>query len=365
MKKKIYFSISAILQIIGSIYVIAIAKDLVQGQLDSISEMYSMFPIDFQERMINMLQKSGVPFTISLSCIGIILNSIILKITLSNSILRKKEMLIVFSVICLLTAQSSIVTLLSIVNIIVLVCLKRENKEDFPIKENMEIPNLEYQKPSKKATILGVILVFAYFFQFVIGKFIPQNISAAMAITITILIYIILLIFAILAFKDKLKNDIKLFKNHTKAYFHFLLPRLGIMYAVFLFSSFISILISRHATSVNQSMLEEIPKWFLIPAAVIWAPIVEELIFRGVLRRFVKNNVLFIALSAIIFGLLHTVSEANLFNAIVMALPYSVLGGFFAYIYSKTNNLCSNILSHSFHNAIGMILMNLLLFVFL
>ena len=93
-----------------------------------------------------------------------------------------------------------------------------------------------------------------------------------------------------------------------------------------------------------------------IPLAVIYAPIVEESLFRGCLRRFFKNDKVFIIISAISFGLLHTIfSEPNLYNAIVMGIPYMAIGGFLAYLYTKTNNMCTNMAFHAFHNAIVMI----------
>ena len=102
------------------------------------------------------------------------------------------------------------------------------------------------------------------------------------------------------------------------------------------------------------------PRWFIVPAAIIWAPIVEELIFRGSLRRFIKNNKIFIVISAVVFGLLHTIVEATLTNVLFMAIPYMVIGGFFAYLYAKTENICTNIFSHAFFNTIATIFMSFL-----
>lgn len=59
----------------------------------------------------------------------------------------------------------------------------------------------------------------------------------------------------------------------------------------------------------------------------------EELIYRGILRRFINNKIFFIILSAIIFGISHVLFEENFVNAIVNMIPYSVMGAFFAYIY--------------------------------
>ena len=361
MKKKIYFIISSILQVLGNLYIAIFANDIIQSQIDVMKEVYTMFPVDFQERVLGLMQNNGTSFYIFMSCIGIILNLIILKTAIQNNILRKKGLLIAFSVICFCTSLNTISMIFSIVNFIVLLCLKREKPEDYPVKK--EIPNIEYQKSSKKQIILSIIFMLLYFSQFVIDKYIPENISKVGSIILTVSIYVILFLSAIFVFKDKLKNDIKLFKENSRAYSQFIFPRLGIFYISFLFINMICIFITKKATSENQVLLEQMPKWFVIPAAILWAPVVEELVFRGVLRRFIKNNILFIIISAIAFGLLHTIHESTILNVIVLAIPYASFGSFLAYMYSKTENICTNIFSHCFLNTIGMILMNLFLFI--
>ena len=367
MKKKIYFIISSILQIVCAIYIIVNVNTIIQTQLDTISETYAMFPIEFQERMISMLENSGEIMVIFLSIIQILLNLFVIKSAVNNSILRNKGKLIAVSVICFFFAESSIVMLVSLINFIVLLCLKRKNPEDYPTKEKKEIPHLEYKKLSKKEIIFERILVLTYFFtDFLFGVlFITQDISKTTAIVMTVVYYIVIFVLAIVCFKDRLKRDIKLFKENSKSYFQYVLPKLGIMYVIFAISNTICILLTKQATSTNQSMIEAMPLWFTIPMAIIWAPIVEESIFRGVLRRFIKNDKLFIVISAVTFGLLHTTEEATVFSMTIMAIPYAILGGFLAYIYAKTKNITTNILSHAFINTIAMLFTTLMAFIVL
>lgn len=365
MKKKIYFIVSSILQIVSAIYIIVNVNTIIQTQLGTISETYAMFPVEYQERMISMLENSGEIMVIFPSIIQILLNLFVIKSAVNNSILRNKGKLIAVSVICFFFAESSIVMLLSVVNFIVLLCLKRKNPEDYPTTEKKEIPHLEYQKSSKKEIIFGIILVIAYFSNILLDKVIPPDISQTTAILITVVYYIVIFVLAIVCFKDRLKRDIKLFKENSKAYIQYVLPRLGIMYVIFVISNTICILLTQQATSTNQSMIEAMSLWFTIPVAVIWAPIVEESIFRGVLRRFIKNDKLFIIISAVIFGLLHSIVEATVLNVIIMTIPYAILGGFLAYIYAKTNNITVNILSHTFINTIAMLFTTLMAFIVL
>ena len=61
--------------------------------------------------------------------------------------------------------------------------------------------------------------------------------------------------------------------------------------------------------------------------------------------------------SALVFGLLHTIfSEASIYTALVMAIPYATLGGFLAYLYVKTNNMFCNMSFHALQNLLATIM---------
>ncbi|MBQ3415499.1 MAG: CPBP family intramembrane metalloprotease [Clostridia bacterium] len=363
MKKKIYFSISAILQILASIYIIININSFIQSQINSITETYSMLPVDFQERMRAMLQNNGAIYFGVIFTIPIILNLIILKTALADNILKKKGIFMLFSIICLFTTGSTSVTILSILNFIVLLFLKRKNPEDYPTKEKTEMPTVERKKSSKKELVLGIVLLISYFFQLILDRIIPESMSINAVRVIAIVYYVFLLILSIIAFKDELLRNLKLFKDNSKAYTRYVVPRLCIMYIIFIVSRFITMMITKEGNSVNQSSIESLPLWISIIFGVFWAPIVEELVFRGTIRRFIKNNVLFILISSFIFGIMHTIGEPTMLNIFVMAIPYSILGGFLAYIYSKTDNLTNNILVHFINNAFSMLITSLLLFI--
>jgi len=86
--------------------------------------------------------------------------------------------------------------------------------------------------------------------------------------------------------------------------------------------------------------------------AVLLAPLVEELLFRGVvftaLLQYLPRFWAF-ALSSLFFGLVH-------FNAVSL-LPLSILAALFAWSYEKTGNLWVPILAHSLFNVINLGLM--------
>ena len=358
MKKKIFFITSSIIQIILSIIIIFNAKQIIDTQLTSIKEVYSIFPADFQERVLGTIENNGPILLWIGSLITIFLNILVINISIKGKILKKKGLLIAISIISFILSEHSIISLLSIIGFIILVVSKRTNPEDFPDPKK-EIPEITYEKSSKKELILGILLIAIYFSQLLLKLLIKDNTPAIISKGLVIAFYATTFISAIAIFKDKFTNDFKLFNENFGTYVKYIMPKIGLMYLIYLPCSIICILISKKATSINQQTLESLPLWFTFPLAVFWAPIVEEMIFRGVIRRFIKKDILFIIISAVSFGLLHTISEETLQNIILLAVPYSILGGYLAYIYTKTNNIMSNIFSHSFINLIAMTLSTL------
>lgn len=360
MKKKIYFILSAIIQIIIAFYVIINANAIGQQFVESAHELYATMPADFQERIINMYTSNGFALLAIPSVLSIIFNIIVIYVSINNTILRNKGKLIVFSVFGLLFGEMTISILLSLVNLIVLLCLKRKNPEDFPVKK--EIPKPEEYIPTKLEKICGILLAIVYFLSVAIGfvnlKSLPNNALLIIAIVFPLTLFIL----AILAFKNRLKRDFMLLKNNFIAYANYVLPKLALVYVGFVVVNLACIIITKNATSVNQSTIQTLPIGLMALLAITWAPIVEEALFRGVLKRYISNRIAFIIASAIIFGLIHSILESDVFNVIFQALPYAVLGGGFAYIYSKTDNVTTNISCHMIWNVIATLLSSLAMF---
>ena len=152
MKKKIYFIISSILQMIGAIIALVNVQALVQASIKSIQEVYAMFPVELQERMIANIQNNGANVYIFMSIVILILNGIMVIYAINNSILKKKGWVIAFSVICFFMSTNILVQTFSLVNFIVILCLRRKNSEDYPSKEKKKIHF--FSLPSAKISII-------------------------------------------------------------------------------------------------------------------------------------------------------------------------------------------------------------------
>ena len=133
-----------------------------------------------------------------------------------------------------------------------------------------------------------------------------------------------------------------------------MLPRFGIILIGYFISN-ISVLLLAGNIPNNQQTLLSMPFYLTAFLAIIVGPLTEELMFRGFIKKFIKNDVLFVIVSSLIFGGLHVLSANNL-QQFLYIIPYSILGFAFSLNYVKTKNIASNIFLHSAWTTIATIM---------
>lgn len=198
------------------------------------------------------------------------------------------------------------------------------------------------------------ILIKALLYKFHINYYgfdIKYKIITTAIIEIT---YILLISFL---YRKEIKRDIKDFKENYKTYF----SKYTIIYLLGVLLMVISNLIIFRITKTNLSGNEELIRTYInkfpiymIFSSLVYAPIVEELIFRKTIKNIFKSKYLFIITSGLVFGLLH-VSEPT-FNEYLFSIPYIFMGISFAYIYYKTDNIFTTMTFHMCHNLILLII---------
>lgn len=124
--------------------------------------------------------------------------------------------------------------------------------------------------------------------------------------------------------------------------------------------------VSGMITSNNQAMLTDYFKetpYILIFQALIFAPIYEELVFRGFIYGSLEraNKPLAFLISSLFFGLAHMVASSNGFTwTDLWFLPqYSLMGYVLARPYDRSGTLMVPILVHFCNNALGLIALSL------
>lgn len=100
--------------------------------------------------------------------------------------------------------------------------------------------------------------------------------------------------------------------------------------------------------SIEQSFDQELV-WNIIFCIII-GPIVEEIMFRFLPSRFIKNKILYITVSTVVFAAAHVVNDPNSFYYIWF---YMLRSFYYGYRYYKTKDIWVPISIHSFNNLIA------------
>ena len=163
------------------------------------------------------------------------------------------------------------------------------------------------------------------------------------------IIYIVVLGFI---YKDELLKDFKDFKTNYKKYIKTYL--IYYMAGVLLMglSNLIIQALTKTGISGNEESIRnliEIVPLYMFFSSVIYAPFVEEMIFRKSIKNLVDKKYIFIIASGLIFGILH-ISDYTDINQVLLGIPYIIMGLDFAYIYYKTNNIFTTMSFHLVHN---------------
>lgn len=241
-----------------------------------------------------------------------------------------------------------------------------KNGDDSMTKENIE----KFEKYLKNA-LLGLIAILGYFilpeFQGLLFHIFDINtalLSTEIKIIYSVIFDILLMAMIILIFYSQLKKDIADIKKNHQEYFkkYFKCYIIGII--VMMFSNLIISFISGGGMAGNQesiNQLFDINPLYIYFSAVIFAPIVEELVFRRAIRNIIPGKYIFILASGLIFGGLHIMGNISAWYDILYLIPYSSLGIAFAYILYKTDNIFVSMGLHFMHNGILMALQFFLL----
>lgn len=151
------------------------------------------------------------------------------------------------------------------------------------------------------------------------------------------------------------KEYVKGFKKNVNDYFKYWSIAFGLM----IVSNLIIVLTFPSSVATNQEAVNSIFKVapiYIVISAILFAPFIEETIFRLSLRNIFKNDKLFIVLSGLIFGGLHVIGSYGNLVDLIYIIPYSIPGFVFAYTLVKTKNIFVPMGIHLFHNTFTIIL---------
>lgn len=153
----------------------------------------------------------------------------------------------------------------------------------------------------------------------------------------------------------KLKGDFNLLKNNHEIYFKNCLKYWLIALFIMYISNFIIFEI-QSGLPANEEIIRQqfqVSPIYIFISAVLFAPIIEELIFRQSFRNLFQNKWLFIIISGLVFGGMHVFTGNNISKLdLLYLIPYSAPGMAFAYMLYKTDNIFVSMGFHMLHNGI-------------
>ena len=162
-----------------------------------------------------------------------------------------------------------------------------------------------------------------------------------------------------------MSSDCKIFKEYFREYNILILKTWGKALVTIIIINLIIQIFTNESSATNQKNLQEMFNTLPIAVAalsIIYAPIVEESLFRGVIRKFINNKYLYIIFSGVLFGALHVIDDFQTVQELLYIFVYSALGMYLASLYYKTNNICTNMYMHFLQNTLSVVGMLLLKF---
>ena len=229
---------------------------------------------------------------------------------------------------------------------------------------------------------IGTILIFPWYLYFapIIFKFlitlytsyINNNVSVEnINVYYNVLITLSTAIFLLIVFKDFVRENIKAFKENLLENIIWTLT-IGIG-AVYVFSVIGEMIVNLFLPAnlqeaSNQTLVVSLVSYnagLMAFNAVILAPIVEELLFRGLIFNSLRQRSMLWAhlISAFLFGFLHVYSYilSGDMSEWIKLIPYMMAGFGFSFAYERRQNIVVSIFLHSIKNLIAMILIYIML----
>ena len=226
-------------------------------------------------------------------------------------------------------------------------------------------------KKDLKRIIIGICVVLSYFiysyFQIVPLELIGIDYNSLSLdnkifyLMTTEIIYILILFYV---FKEQFKQNFKDFKNNFKPYISKYMQYWALAFSLMLISNAIIISLFPNSVATNQEIVNSnlmVAPFYMVITAVLFAPFLEETIFRLGFRYMFKSDILFIFASGLVFGSLHVIGNYQNLVDLIYIIPYSIPGFVFAYTLVKSKNIFIPISLHLFHNGIMMFVQVVLL----
>lgn len=211
---------------------------------------------------------------------------------------------------------------------------------------------------------IGSSLIGTALLKFVIITFSLHLDEMAINAYLNLIVDLGMLLYVVWILKDSLKQQLHDFKKDIKKNLLYgCIIGVLFIYGVGFLGNIISALLGATTDSQNQVLITTMARAYpvmMFISTVILAPILEEIIFRGMIFGWLYevNPKLAHFISAFIFGFVHVMiamMSGNI-SEFIQIFSYFFMGFALSYLYEKRNNIYVPILAHTMNNLISMVL---------
>ena len=211
--------------------------------------------------------------------------------------------------------------------------------------------------------VLNYFVGYMYIYPYILSKlYYSFNLTNEVYDLLSLFVYLFMIIvsiyFAFPVLKESYQNKPKFKKLIENVLLTFVA-----LYFISALSNILIYILTGLQESANQNQV--IDAFMQNPALIIfttivYAPIVEEIVFRGAIFRGLRSKTSFIPaaiISGLLFGLIHvfdSLIQGNILD-ILYIFVYGSLGFVFCYAYEKNNSIYASIALHFINNFIGII----------
>ncbi|MEG0314762.1 MAG: type II CAAX endopeptidase family protein [Erysipelotrichaceae bacterium] len=179
--------------------------------------------------------------------------------------------------------------------------------------------------------------------------------------------YILMIIINIVIAFPLLKQSLYKIEGNLKKLINVAISCYGLVLLVgFIVSIFISLFVGVELSN-NQELIKQsfsINPLMIVFSTLVFAPIVEEIVFRGCIFAYLRNKHSFMysaIFSSLMFGLVHVMASIGIgdFYDLIHILSYAAMGYCFSLAYEKTDSIYGGMAVHLLNNAFALLVMAL------
>lgn len=211
--------------------------------------------------------------------------------------------------------------------------------------------------------IFGGSLIGNAVLKFLIIHFSMQVDSNTLNAILNLIVDFFMMIYVIWVFKDSLIRQWHDFIEDIGNFICALLVGEALLYGVGIIGGLITMLLGGAETSVNQEFISKITvahPMIMMITTVIFAPILEEIVFRGLVFGWIYewNPKVAHFISSLFFGFVHVMLAmiGGNIGEWVQIFAYFFKGFVLSYLYEKRNNIYVPMLTHCLNNLISIIM---------